>query len=49
MVRGWAPRWILPVTAGKVALDSMVVVMDLQRENKIGLGQRAGIIDLKQK
>lgn len=46
MVRGFAPRWIVPVTAGPVSLDSMIVAMDLQKEKKIGLGQRAQIMDL---
>lgn len=47
LVKGASPRWILPVLAGDVSLDSIMLVMDVEREKKIGLGQRVGIQPLK--
>lgn len=47
LIRGATPRWILPVLAGNVSLDSIMLVMDVEKERKLGLGQRAGIQPLK--
>lgn len=46
IVRGVSPRWILPITLGSMHLDSMMIIMDIQNEKKVGLGQRANIDNL---
>lgn len=43
IVRGVSPRWILPVTLGSINLDSMTMILDIQKEREVGLAQRTNL------